>query len=201
MMAVIGLLRTRMPAPDGVVRMLRGDLSDAGIEYRDDAGRVLDFHALRHTFITNLARGGVHPKIAQQLARHLTITLTMDRYSHTAVGDLSDALTVLPDSGKPAPAETTQQRATGTLGRAPERTASTESGKMNSASNSAFFDAKPCTSTPRGALPGGGSQTSMGGRKALKNVVLAANKATNERMGALGLEPRTHGLKGRCSTD
>ena len=39
------------------------------------------FHALRHTFITNLARSGVHPKTAQSLARHSTITLTMDRYS------------------------------------------------------------------------------------------------------------------------
>ncbi|MFH5804676.1 hypothetical protein [Alienimonas sp. DA493] len=37
--------------------------------YRDAAGRVLDFHALRHTFVTNLARSGVHPKHAQALAR------------------------------------------------------------------------------------------------------------------------------------
>jgi integrase len=45
-------------------------------------GEVADFHALRHTFITMLSSSGVHPKIAQQLARHSTITLTMDRYSH-----------------------------------------------------------------------------------------------------------------------
>lgn len=32
----------------------------------------------------------MHPKIAQQLARHSTITLTMDRYSHTVMGDLAD---------------------------------------------------------------------------------------------------------------
>jgi hypothetical protein len=64
--------------------------------YRDDAGRVADFHALRHTFISNLAAGGVHPKTAQQLARHSTITLTMDRYSHTLRGALADALDVLP---------------------------------------------------------------------------------------------------------
>ena len=63
--------------------MIRRDLDEAGIPYRDDAGRVADFHSLRHTFITNLARGGVHPKVAQALARHSTITLTMDRYSHT----------------------------------------------------------------------------------------------------------------------
>ncbi len=48
----------------------------------DDAGRVFAFHALRHQFISNLARGGVHPKEAQLLARHSTISLTMDRYTH-----------------------------------------------------------------------------------------------------------------------
>jgi len=58
---------------------------------------VADFHSLRHTFISNLARGGVHPKVAQSLARHSTITLTMDRYSHTLVGEHADALAVLPD--------------------------------------------------------------------------------------------------------
>src|SRR5262249_28816116 len=56
-----------------------------------------DFHALRHTFITNLANGGVHPKVAQALARHSTITLTMDRYSHTLVEEQSAALAALPD--------------------------------------------------------------------------------------------------------
>ena len=125
----------KMPSASNVARMLRRDLDaarvawidDAGTEderqrredsdfliYRDDAGRFLDFHALRHTFITNLARGGVHPKLAQQLARHSTITLTMDRYSHTVMGDLSDALTALPDLDHP-PAEQTRQRATGTF--------------------------------------------------------------------------------------
>jgi hypothetical protein len=77
--------------------MLRGDLEAAGIAYRDASGRVADFHALRHTFIPNLAAGGVHPKVAQSLARHSTITLTMNRYSHTHAGDEVAALGVLPD--------------------------------------------------------------------------------------------------------
>jgi integrase len=87
----------RLPAAWAVVDMIRADLDAAEISHHDDAGRVVDFHALRHTFITNLARGGIHPKIAQQLARHSTITLTMDRYSHTALSDLHDALATLPD--------------------------------------------------------------------------------------------------------
>lgn len=49
---------------------------------REANGRFLDFHSLRHTFITTLARKGVHPKKAQMLARHSTITLTMAFYTH-----------------------------------------------------------------------------------------------------------------------
>lgn len=82
--------------PKMTARMLRADLHEAGISYRDDDGRVADFHALRHTFITNLVRGGVHPKVAQGLARHSTISLTMDRYTHTVIADLASALQVLP---------------------------------------------------------------------------------------------------------
>ncbi len=78
-----------MPGKGHIAEMLRMDLCDANIPYGNDAGRVADFHALRHTFITNLVRGGVHPKVAQQLTRHSTITLTMDRYSHTIVADLA----------------------------------------------------------------------------------------------------------------
>jgi len=83
--------------------LFREDLEIAKIPFRDAAGRVADFHSLRHTFITNLANGGIHPKTAQALARHSTITLTMDRYSHTLRGQEAEALAVLPDlsaSGK-----------------------------------------------------------------------------------------------------
>ena len=76
----------------------------AGILARDDAGRVVDFHALRHTFIINLAVGGVHPKKAQTLARHSTITLTMDRYTHQVAEDEREALAVLSDLTVPAAA-------------------------------------------------------------------------------------------------
>jgi len=62
--------------------MFKADLAATGILYCDKSGRYADFHGLRHTFISNLANGGVHPKVAQALARHSTITLTMDRYTH-----------------------------------------------------------------------------------------------------------------------
>ena len=63
---------------------------------KDRDGRVADFHSLRHGFITYLVTANVPPKVAQTLARHSTITLTMDRYAHLGVGDLVDALKRLP---------------------------------------------------------------------------------------------------------
>ncbi|GAB4150037.1 MAG: hypothetical protein Tsb009_24610 [Planctomycetaceae bacterium] len=81
---------------EDAAEMLRGDLEDADIEYTDVSGRVFDFHALRHQFISNLAGAGVHPKTAQLLARHSNITLTMDRYTHTDVAEAATALQHLP---------------------------------------------------------------------------------------------------------
>jgi integrase len=80
-------------------RMIRRDLEAAGIPYHDAMGRVFDFHALRHHFLSMLARSGTHPKTAQMLARHSTITLTMDRYTHLGRIDTTEALEALPPLG------------------------------------------------------------------------------------------------------
>jgi len=62
--------------------MLREDLKAARVRYEGKEGRVADFHALRHTFVTNLARSNVRPKTAQTLERRSRITLTTDRCTH-----------------------------------------------------------------------------------------------------------------------
>jgi integrase len=54
---------------------------------KDRDNRVTVFHSLRHGFITYLVTANVPPKVAQTLARHSTITLTMDRYTHLGVID------------------------------------------------------------------------------------------------------------------
>ena len=97
-------------------RMIGGDLKSAGIPYATDAGYA-DFHSLRHTFVSNLAAGGVHPKLAQQLARHSTITLTMDRYAHVGLLDVSGALESLPNITAPV---TDKLQATGTTDTPPD---------------------------------------------------------------------------------
>ena len=59
-------------------------------------GEKADFHTLRHSFITMLASSGVHPQVAPQLARHSTITLTMNQYSRARLVDLNAAVENLP---------------------------------------------------------------------------------------------------------
>jgi integrase len=88
------------------------------LAYKDGGGRYADFHALRHTFITNLVKSGVSPKAAQSLARHSTIDLTMNVYTSLTVNDQASALASLP----PIPALKVKEtsacvvRATGTDG-------------------------------------------------------------------------------------
>jgi excisionase family DNA binding protein len=90
--------------------MIRQDLAAAGIPYADEAGRVYDFHALRHQFISDLARAGVAPRVAQELARHSTITLTMNVYSHIELHDQRAALEKLPRLPGANPAGTGKAR-------------------------------------------------------------------------------------------
>ena len=95
--------------------MLKGDLALANVPHRDQSGRFADFHALRRTFISALAKSGAHPKVAQTLARHKTLEMTMARYTHVHTGDLSEALANLPAPPSDDPQTTTEVlAATGT---------------------------------------------------------------------------------------
>ncbi|MEK6677035.1 MAG: site-specific integrase, partial [Planctomycetota bacterium] len=79
----------------------------------DHDNRVCDFHALRHTYITRLVRSGASVKVCQDLARHSTPMLTIGRYAHTRLHDLTHALDSLPVSGTPRH-EVAALQATGT---------------------------------------------------------------------------------------
>ncbi len=164
------------------------------LEYRDAAGRVLDFHALRHTFITNLARGGVHPKLAQQLARHSTITLTMDRYSHTVIGELSEALTALPMFDNEEN-EATPKRATGTFGSAAEKAEGRKSAKPSNPARKAESNGAQCgrkigrtTSVP--SVPGTRVVSPIGTRSSENEIpqVRAAAVQTARNQGDSGAD-------------
>src|SRR5262249_46629272 len=45
-------------------------------------GEVVDFHCLRHTYLSRLGRSGASPKVMMEMARHTTVELTLGRYSH-----------------------------------------------------------------------------------------------------------------------
>ena len=59
---------------------------------KDHEGRVIDFHALRHSCGAWLAMRGENPKTIQSIMRHSTITLTMDTYGHLFPAAESDAI-------------------------------------------------------------------------------------------------------------
>src|SRR5262249_4813418 len=88
------------------------DLKLAGIPKRDDRGRTLDLHALRHTFGTLLSKGGVAPRTAQAAMRHADIGLTMNVYTDPRLLDIRGALEALPTL--PLNGTDQQQQSTGT---------------------------------------------------------------------------------------
>ena len=74
----------------------KGRIASDFLKYQDSNGKFADFHALRHTFITNLGRAGVSPKTAQTLARHSDISLTMQIYTHIDQAEQEEAINSLP---------------------------------------------------------------------------------------------------------
>ena len=94
--------------PDKLVKILDRDLVAAGIarpervdgkwriNKRDERGRTIDVHALRHSFGTLLSKGGVAPRTAQAAMRHSSIDLTMNTYTDPKLLDVHGALDALP---------------------------------------------------------------------------------------------------------
>ncbi len=93
--------------------MLRLDLERCGIPFKDDSGRVVDLHALRHTYITALGRAGLPIKVHQTLARHSDPKLTLNVYTHLSLHDTTEAVESLPDPFQ-APPQAQAMAATGT---------------------------------------------------------------------------------------
>jgi integrase/recombinase XerC len=106
---VLGLLRAAMPGmpatavlpavPD--VATLKKDWKGAGVAFKDDAGRRLDFHALRHTFATALDMRGCSRATKKKLMRHASGDVT-DGYTHSDLAEMRAALDRLPSPVQPA---------------------------------------------------------------------------------------------------
>jgi integrase len=82
--------------PAALVKILDRDLAAAGIPKRDDRGRTVDVHALRHTFASHLVAAGVAPRTAQAALRHSSLELTMQHYVDPQLLDVAGAIDSLP---------------------------------------------------------------------------------------------------------
>ncbi|MHC4831846.1 MAG: tyrosine-type recombinase/integrase [Planctomycetota bacterium] len=84
-LAAHGIKKTEPICPSRLVpeiRTFQKDLEWAEIPYRDEEGRVADFHAMsRNTLATNMHREGIDPRTMQQVLRHSDIKLTMQTYT------------------------------------------------------------------------------------------------------------------------
>jgi len=87
------------PMPQDMIRVFDRDLVAASIPKRDHRDRVVDIHALRHTFGTHLARAGVAPRVAMAAMRHSSLDLTMNVYTDPALLDVAGAVESLPAFG------------------------------------------------------------------------------------------------------
>lgn len=107
--------------------MLRPDLQDAGILYvadGPDGPLFADFHALRHSYITLIARATKNPKLTQEFARHASPVLTLAIYTHVEEADRAAAMDALPRFGGPPSTKLAQNAATtGPTESAPDRPA------------------------------------------------------------------------------
>lgn len=88
-----------VPRPE----QFRKDLAVAGIPYKDAFGRQADFHSLRYTFGTNLARAGVQPRVAMELMRHSDMALTTKIYTDASKLPTFGAVAALPSLAQTAP--------------------------------------------------------------------------------------------------
>jgi len=76
--------------------VFKSDLKAAGIEFLNAEGKRADFHSLRHTLATNLARAGTSPRIAMEVVRHSDIKLTTKTYTDAGLLPVADAVVKLP---------------------------------------------------------------------------------------------------------
>jgi integrase len=105
----------RMPC--GIAKTLRSDLDAARatwisesttdverqrreasqfLRYKNEAGEFADFHALRHTYVSCVVASGASIKTAMTLSRHSTPKLTLCRYAHARLHDLTAAVESMP---------------------------------------------------------------------------------------------------------
>ncbi len=162
------------------------------LTYKNQSGLFADFHANRHTFITNLAKGGVSPKVAQTLARHSDIRLTMNVYTHTDLAEKALAISKLPSLEK-------YPTAPEVLDASADSQSDVQQRYSSSCETEIDIQRQPLS-------PVGGKANlpapKRNRRKAMPEKDLAVNDDECHRITEIhpsGVEPETFGFVGRCS--
>jgi site-specific recombinase XerD len=148
-------------------------------------GEKLDFHALRHTTATWLIASGADVKSVQSVMRHSNIKLTLDRYGHLFPGAEADAVSRLRDvfaNAKKVPAK-----------------AKTAEPTVHHTVHS--LQVTPCASLRFYGFLKDGRLVAKSRKKPCVSQGFTKEKQGFSQVRVLGLEPRTNGLKVRCSTD
>ena len=192
------------------------------LAYESNKNVFADFHANRHTFITNLCKSGVSPKLAQTLARHSDIRLTFDVYTHVDQIEQSVAVSTLP-----SPPSHTSPIAFETDGipisndqespKKPTPKAATRSDQIEGLQSHETIEsdktfALQFAQTHRGGCLLGAvddictPKSSIAGDKQKTNDLpgicnVVSRWLTKKKVVRGGLEPPTHGFSVRCSTN
>ena len=141
------------------IDIYKSDLKAAKIPYKDESGRQADFHALRMTYGTILAKSGVNVRTAMELMRHTDIRLTTKVYTDPTLLNTASAVQSLPRLGKGKDA--IKQKATGTDGKVFLSSGLSSQRTLNE------------TGSPRLSPVMGVEQEGDGSRKSLKNGTLS----------------------------
>jgi integrase len=90
------LARTGDDPETAAAKKARGEAPLEAIPYRDERGRVADFHSLRHALATMIGRAGIQVKLAQGIMRHADPAMTLGVYTHAEDSERAAALEALP---------------------------------------------------------------------------------------------------------
>ena len=82
------------------MKRFKTDLKAADIAFMNVTGHRADFHSLRHTLATNLARAGRAPRVAMEIIPHSDMRLTAKTYTDAGLLPVADAVLKLPFLGK-----------------------------------------------------------------------------------------------------
>jgi hypothetical protein len=187
--------------PGKTAKMLRADLEDAEIPYVDGAGCYAYFHSLRHSCGSLLAAAEVHPKVAQSIMRHSNINLTLSRYTHTLIGQESEAVANLPDLSLPSSKQ--KNAATGTNDRQVE--AAQDCSEKLTLKSTPFSFAESNRSVTNVNLLTDKSQKGENhnhlqvGKLSRKSEGLSSSVTDEKQLRLGGFEPLTFGSVDRCS--